>query len=156
MNSNFNTGKWQLVFDDEMLSMMNDIINCTIPGLSISYHERPVGKGLRAKLPGDTAIWEDLPITFIVDDLMLNYEKLQSWIKRSFDPFTGKQSFDEAKPAVINICRDSGVVRRKIKVIRMFPTEISGIELLTNEAGEQFEVATVNFLHDGWKFEPLK
>ena len=156
MRSEFNSGLWQLTFDEDFMSMRDEIVGCRIPGLSLSSHEKPLGRGILYKIPGDSATWEEMTFTFVVDDLMLNYEKLLNWMFDIYHPFTGEVKEDVMKAATLNMLRENKKIRRTLQFSKMFPIDLSGIDLVTNEEGEHFEIATCTMVHNGWQFEPLK
>lgn len=152
----FNKNKWKMFFGMDELPVLDSIIACQVPGLSLSTTERRLGRGFKFKDTGDELDFPALSISFIVDEYMMNYEVFQKLIKKAKNWDDGTNG-DNSIQGSLSLLRDNGTERRKLKFQNLRCFSLDPIELAVNESdGSEYEISSVSFEYDLWDFVPLE
>ncbi|CAL9999746.1 tail tube [Vibrio phage D479] len=139
------------------------IQNLTIPGVSLEI--APIVNGPKyAKIAnnhvaGSATSYDDLTITFIVDEELLTYKELLSWMLTMNNP-TGGSEFEGKIPATMLLHildNNKDKIMASFKFINPFPKSIGDIEWTYTEQGDvdaitcdvTFEYSYFDMLMDG-------
>jgi len=155
MQNNLNRGRFKLLFDHERIPLLEGIVGTEIPGVSLSLLSIPVGKGMKVWKPGDEIEFNDLPIRFIVDKYLLNWETILNWIYENKGLKTGIIN-DVNVSATLQLCGDNGVVYRELKFHGLIPMELDNIELLVDGDDTEFLVSTATFKFQYVELLPIR
>lgn len=130
------------------------IQRANVPGLSLP--EVDVSNPLiRVPYPGDHLLYEELEITYKVDEDLKNYMELHGWLRS-----LGKRSFDEYRALAGNQPSSGQGIRSDISLIVLtsnrnanyeilfkdaFPVQVTGIDLNTTDTDVDYIEASARF-----------
>lgn len=132
------TNKFELVFH-KFENVAYKVTSLNIPGLSNGVTEFPT-MFFQSKLPGDSVIYDDFEISFLIDKKLKNYLLLYYWIKGIGFPETFEQfkdvydffgNFDISEPfsncsIIINDSDYKPIITCELE--NVFPVTLSGIQ----------------------------
>lgn len=135
--------------------------NVKLPGISIPEsltQDSPFGV---VPHPGDRIRWEELSITFKVDEDLVNYSEIYNWIvglghpknfgqTLALSPDTKAKNF--VSDAILNILTSHKNVVKSVTFMRIFPVSLSGIEFDTTDSDVNYLDATVRFIYSRYEF----
>lgn len=129
-----------------------------VPSISLGQPEfvNPLSK---QPLPGDTIQYDMLNVTFKVDSTMNNYISIHDWMValgfpqdyRQYQELVGDRALGRTElssnysDASLIILGPNNTKVREIHFVDMFPTELSGINLLTTSTDVNYVDAQVSF-----------
>ncbi len=132
--------------------------SANLPGLAFGSAEQPTVLGHPVKVPTGAFRFEDLELTFRVDENLTNWREIHTWIKT-----TGNYESDEStlpykeKTSDARLLITNSSYRPKISINfrHVFPISLSGLNFNTT-AQDSFEMtATVKFAFTGYEIQDL-
>lgn len=132
-----------------------------LPGINMGYATRPTPL-LDIPEPGDKVDFQDLIITFLVDEQLENYKEIWKWMmhlayprttKQYRDLVTGQSNYMRKSDITMNTLTNKFNVMNEVKFIDCFPYALTGI--LFNAANPEVEhpVATASFQYSNYYFK---
>lgn len=130
-----------------------------LPGIGYGVAEQPTSLGHPVMVPTGAFRFEDLELTFRVDENLTNWREIHSWIKT-----TGNYSDDantlpypeKTSDATLLITNSAYKPKIKIHFKHLFPQYLSGINFVVNAPIAAEAIATVKFAHTGYEIETLE
>lgn len=140
----------------------NTIYACqkvTIPGLSVGAVSQPTGRGLGYWHPGNKATLNELSLTFMVDEKLVNYREIVTWM-RKIVPVAG---FDTIEPnpakhfsdAELLIVTSQRVPSVRITLKDCFPTGVDDLSFSSDITDPQRIAVTARFRFNDYAFEDI-
>ena len=139
-----------------------------LPGLSLGVVNAP-NYLKELPLPGDRLVFDDLPLTFIVDEKLENYLAVHNWtrglgfpdsIKDFIDQVTDQdnlidmdQQYSDGTLLVLNNQFNSVA---RVKFNGLFPTSLSGLQFDASNDDYQTLTATVTFKYTIYNIETVE
>lgn len=111
-----------------------------LPGLSIGQTEVPNPTEKMWFLPGDTVMFDDLILSFLVDEDMLNWYVLFDWIKQC--AVTDTQLVSDG---TLDILTNNNNANLKVVFQDLYPTSLTQIDFSTMATEQEPVVATATF-----------
>lgn len=161
------TNKFELVFH-KFENVSYKVTSLNIPGLSNGVAEFPT-MFFQSKIPGDSIIYDDFEISFLIDKKLKNYLLLYHWIKgigfpESFEQFGEIRdyfgNFDISEPfsncsIIISDSDYQPIITCELE--NVFPVTLSGIQLSHKstefmnglQANATFKFNKLNFYYPG-------
>jgi hypothetical protein len=132
--------------------------SANLPGLAFGSAEQPTILGLPVKVPTGAFRFEDLDLTFRVDENLTNWREIHTWIKT-----TGNYESDEntlpysQKTSDARLLITNSSYRPKIAVQfkHVFPISLSGLNFNTTATDSLEMTASVKFAFTGYEIETL-
>ena len=133
--------------------------SANLPGIGFGVAEQPTTLGHPVKVPTGAFRFDDLDLTFRVDENLTNWLELHNWIKT-----TGNYTDDantlpyERKTSDATLLITNSVYKPKIKIHfkQVFPQFLSGINFAVNTPTATEALASVKFAHTGYTVERLE
>ena len=130
-----------------------------LPGIGFGTADQPTIFGNPIKVPTGAFRFEELELTFRVDENLKNWTELHNWIKT-----TGNYTSDcntlpyseKVSDATLLITNSSYRPKIKIHFKNVFPQYVSGIKFAVNTTTTTEVIASVKFAHSGYTVEPLE
>jgi len=115
-------------------------------------------------LPGDTLVYTELQLTYIMDEDMKSWREIYEWMFNLGNPesrdkignltqIPGKRN-SVTSDASLLIKSNANNPRIKFTFYDMFPTSLGGITLSSTE-GQEFLTSTISFLYSYYKVESI-
>jgi hypothetical protein len=132
--------------------------SANLPGLGFGTAEQPSILGHPVKVPTGSIRFEDLELTFRVDENLANWREIHSWIKT-----IGNYESDETtlpyneKTSAASLLITNSSYRPKISINfrHVFPIYLSGLNFNTTATDSIEMTATVKFAFTGYEIENL-
>lgn len=151
-------------FDVKKLSHVKYFLQrANIPGISLQNWRQPTPR-LSIPVHGDHVDYEPLEITFKVDEELENYREIHNWIIGQGAPVEAEQhaalkaknQIGEGLEVDISLTVLSSSKRPifELPFYGAFPTQLSGIEFMTDENDVPFPVAHTTFQY--YRYEIIK
>jgi hypothetical protein len=132
-----------------------------LPGLSMGNASQPT-PFTNLPVPGDKLNFEDLTITFPVDEDMTNYKEIANWlVGETFPKQYGQykdlvKSYDGPRSDVALMILDSNSQVKHTVVFRdAFPVSISGLSFDTKATDTDLNYASATFKYSYWEFDEV-
>jgi len=157
-----NKNNFKLIVD-KLPTVEYFVQSVNIPGLSFTEVEFGAGVGLDAFFPGDKVSFDNLEVTFLVDEDLENFKEVYDWINaivpihdpKDFKDFTGSKSTKGVLAGIDNDLNQYSMItlvtntnknipNKFFRFYDCFPTALSGMELKSGESGEAV-TCTVTF-----------
>ena len=127
-----------------------------LPGIGFGVAEQPTILGHPVKIPTGAFRFEDLEVSFRVDENLTNWRELHEWIRTTGNytddlntlPFNKKTS-----NATLLITNSVFIPKYKISFRNVFPNYVSGINFTVNAPSSTEVIATAKFTHTGYEVE---
>jgi len=130
--------------------------SANLPGIVFGSVEQPTNLGHPVKVPTGAFRFEDLELTFRVDENLTNWREIHSWIKSigNYDSDLDTLSYlDKTSTANLIITNSKYKPKWSINFAHVFPTALSGL-IFNTTAQDSFEMsATVKFAFTGYEIE---
>ena len=132
--------------------------SANLPGIVFGVVEQPTTLGHPVKVPSGAFRFEDLELTFRVDENLQNWKEIHTWIKNigNYDSDTHTLPYEQ-QTSVAKLIITNSNYRPKISVnfLHVFPISLSGLNFNTT-AQDSFEMtASVKFAFTGYEIEDL-
>jgi hypothetical protein len=140
--------KYQLVFP-KMNNLTFFCQNINIPGVSIGTLEQAT-PFLNITRPGNKISYEDLTITFIVDESLNSWQEVHNWIRGMADPksFPTRDPKTNYSDAILTVFTNLNNPQLSYQFVNTYPYSLSGLNLDTTESADNMITATATFKFD--------
>ncbi len=148
---------------DKLPTVEYFVQSVNIPGLSFTEVEFGAGVGLDAFFPGDKVTFDNLEVTFLVDEDLENFKEVYDWIgaivpihdSGDFSKWTDSKSTRGILASIDNDLNqysqitlvtntNKNIPNKYFRFYDCFPTALGGMELKSGESGEAV-TCTVTF-----------
>jgi len=140
-----------------------------LPSLSLSPVEQPTVFGTTAKWIGGKYTWEELNVSFLVDEDMKNWIEVFEWMEEigtmvDFKsnissqrniPRPSGQTEDFFSDSKISITNSSYKTKLEVSIHDMFPIALSGIQFNSTSSDNEPVVANVTFAYTYYSINRL-
>lgn len=135
----------------------------SVPGVSLGRAPVPTSN-VDYNVPGDKMEFEDLVITFLVDEYLKNYIEVFDWMSHlgfpeSTDQFKvlkeGKTPYKETSDIILTITTNKFNPHHEIHFVDCFPTDLSPIDFTNTDVTVNPIQATVSFDYSYYFFNPI-
>jgi hypothetical protein len=144
---------------DRVPNMVYFCQTANLPGIGFGVADQPTSLGHPVKIPTGAFRFEELELTFRVDENLNNWLELHDWI-RTTGNYTSDQSTlpysQKTSGATLLITNSSYKPKIKIQFKHVFPQFVSGIKFAVNTPTSVEALATVKFAHTGYTIERLE
>jgi hypothetical protein len=127
-----------------------------LPALSIGTVAVPTPTERDYDDPDNKVTYEDLTITFIVDEDINNWRRIADWVvklaKKQADKRADMQS-DLFKDATLHLLTNSSNPNVRVKFRRIFPVSITGLDFDTSTGPDAPMTASVTFKYLNFEVE---
>jgi hypothetical protein len=139
-----------------------------LPGLTLPATEMATPLS-NVFLPGDKPQFEDLSITFLIDEQMTNYVALHDWLaglgfpksRRQYeqfiesrtDPVTSNDTAAALSDGVLQILNNSNNAVRTIRFVDLVPTSLASLQLTSTVTDTTYLAGTATFAYTYYEFE---
>ena len=151
---------------DRVPNMVYFCQSVTLPGIGYGVADQPTILGHPVKIPTGAFRFEDLLLTFRVDENMTNWLELHTWIRTTGNyeddagalPYhaKGKSGLGKTSDATLLITNSAYKPKLKVHFKNVFPQYVSGINFAVTATTSTEAVATVKFAHTGYDIERLE
>lgn len=140
----------------------------SIPGLSLPNAEMSTPL-VTSKLPGDKASYDDLTITFLIDEGMTNYIAVHNWLvgmgfpegwyqyadflKDRIDGVTSSPAAAAVSDGVLQILSSSNNPIKTVRFVDLFPISLTSLQLTSTTSETTYLAGTATFAYSYYKFE---
>ena len=132
--------------------------SANLPGLAFGVAEQPTKLGHPVKVPTGAFRFEELILTFRVDENLTNWREIHTWIKtcgnyesdESTLPYSQKTS-----SATLLITNSKYNPKIAVHFHHVFPSAISGLDFNATSPDSAEMTATVKFAFTGYEIEDL-
>ena len=140
----------------------------SIPSLSLPAAE--IGTPLSTiRMPGDKPQFDELSITFLIDEQMINYIAIHNWLIGMGFPedwtqyenfIASRTDFPSTTPStaaasdgILQILNSSNNVIRTVRFVDLFPTSLASVQLSSTTTDTTYLAGTASFAYTYYKFE---
>lgn len=132
--------------------------SANLPGIVFGVAEQPTTLGYPVKVPTGSFRFEDLELTFRVDENLTNWREIHTWIKSSGNYESDENTLpykQKTSDAYLLLTNSTYNPKIKIHFRHVFPIALSGLVFNTT-AQDSFEMtASVKFAFTGYEIEDL-
>ena len=132
--------------------------SANLPGIVFGVAEQPTTLGYPVKVPTGSFRFEDLDLTFRVDENLTNWREIHTWIKSSGNYISDENTLpykEKTSDAYLLLTNSTYNPKIKIHFRQVFPISLSGLVFNTT-AQDSFEMtASVKFAFTDYKIENL-
>lgn len=140
-----------------------------LPGIGFGVANQPTTLGHPVKVPTGAFRFEDIELSFRVDENMANWLEIHEWIKtagnytddintlpyhKSIKP-DGTVILGKTSDATLYITNSAYNDKLKVHFKRVFPQFLSGIEFSVSSPSSMEAIAKVKFSHTGYDIEHI-
>jgi len=144
---------------DRVPNMVYFCQSVNLPGIGFGTADQPTIYGHPVKIPTGAFRFEELELSFRVDENLTNLLELHTWIRT-----TGNYTSDcntlpynqKTSDATLLITNSSYAPKLKVHFKHVFPQYVSGINFVVNAPTAVEAIATVKFAHTGYTIERLE
>jgi len=140
--------------------------SANLPGIGFGVVDQPTTLGHPVKVPTGAFRFEDLELTFRVDENLNNWIELQNWIATAGNYYDDSNTLPyysdtpgqliKTTDATLLITNSSYQPKIKVHFKHVFPQYVSGINFVVNAPVSTEAIATVKFAHTGYTIERLE
>lgn len=123
-----------------------------LPGISMPFTEVPTRFRNYPIAPGGGVTYEDLSITFIVDEELINYKSIHNWIIKNGAANERPDTEPEYSNAQLYILTSNFNVNHIIDYERIFPISITPIDFDATSTDIEYFTAQVTFKYTKYNF----
>ena len=132
--------------------------SANLPGIAFGSAEQPTVLGHPVKVPTGAFRFEDLELTFRVDENLTNWREIHNWIKSigNYDSDEDTLPYDKkTSDADLSITNSSYRPKINIHFKHVFPISLSGLNFITTAIDSMEMTATVKFAFTGYEIKNL-
>jgi len=132
--------------------------SANLPGIAFGSAEQPTVLGHPVKVPTGAFRFEDLELTFRVDENLTNWREIHNWIKSigNYDSDEDTLPYDKkTSDADLSITNSSYRPKINIHFKHVFPISLSGLNFNTTAIDSMEMTATVKFAFTGYEIKNL-
>lgn len=140
-------------------TVIYNVQEITLPNFSMSEQDQPTTLGIPIKRPIGAYKFDNLSLSFLVDENMKNWFEIYKWMRNlgniDSDCENNSLPFNQwMTVATLHITK--GTYNDNIKVIfkEIFPIALSGLRFSSTGSSYQAQVATATFAYTYYYFEP--
>ena len=122
-----------------------------LPTITLGQNLVPTNKSIRWTTPGDTLEYDDLIISFIVDEDMIGYRKIKKWQEDTVNRERPDERFSDMQ---ILLLTNNSNKNLSFKFKNTYPYLISTVLMDTTQAEDQPLTVDVNFKHSHFDIDP--
>lgn len=132
-----------------------------LPSLTLTPAEQPSTLGLRPKWIGGQYAYEDLQVSFIVDEDMKNWMEVYRWMEEigNLDNMDNviaeKQTMDFFSDITLLVTNSAYKPKYRVQFKKAFPIAISGINFNTASMDTEPILATATFTYDYYTIKTM-
>lgn len=129
-----------------------------LPGIGFGSADQPTVLGYPVKVPTGAIRFEELELSFRVDENMINWLELHNWIKTTSNYLNDINTLPyERKTSGATLFITNSVYKPKIQIQfkQVFPIYVSGIQFQVNAPTSLEALAAVKFGHTGYEITRL-
>ncbi len=130
-----------------------------LPNLILEAQDQPTTLGIPVKRPIGAYKFENLTLSFLVDEKMTNWLEIYKWMRHlgniDSDNYNNELPFESWESnAYLHLTK--GTYNDNIKVIfhQVFPVALSGLKFMTDAPSNAVQKATVTFAYTYYSFDP--
>lgn len=151
---------------DRVPNMVYFCQSVNLPGIGFGVADQPTTLGHPVKVPTGAFRFEDLELTYRVDEHLKNWLELQNWIATTGNYINDDSTLPYQQTTVGGLGKTSDATllitnsfykpKLKVHFKHVFPQYVSGINfaITTNTSNEA--LASVKFAHSGYTIETLE
>lgn len=130
------------------------ITSFNIPGISLGT--RPLANPFKEhQEPGNLLTYEELQLTFLVDENFKSWNEIHQWIKEGSNGYTFSTQNITRKNANIIITTNNMNPAYRIGIKNMFPISVASIDIDLQQAEATPITFQSTFVYESYKFENL-
>ena len=132
-----------------------------LPSLTLTPVEQPGTLGVRPKWIGGQYAYEDLQVSFLVDEDMRNWMEVYRWMEEIGNlenndmVIAEKQTMDFFSDITLLVTNSSYKPQYRVQFKKAFPIAISGIQFNTASMDTEPILATATFTYDSYTIKTL-
>lgn len=149
-------------FHFELQRIPTVVYNCTeasLPNLTMAAAEQPTTLGIPVKRPIGKYNFEDLVITFMVDENLVNWLEIYRWMRAlgniDDDCTNNSLSFNSwMTTATLYLTKGTYKDNRKVIFHEIFPIGLSGLKFTSSANSASPQYASARFSYTYYRFDP--
>jgi len=135
----------------------------SLPGITLGRAPVPTS-AVDYNVPGEKIEYEDLVITFLVDEFLKNYIEIFNWMTYLGFPedtsqfrklITGQTQYREKSDIILTVTTNKFNPHHEVHFIDCFPTDLSPVDFTNTDTTITPIQATVTFDYSYYYFKPL-
>ena len=135
------------------------IQEANLPNLILEAQDQPTTLGIPVKRPIGAYRFENLTLSFLVDEKMTNWLEIYRWMRHlgNIDTDTNNNELPfESWQSKGYLYLTKGTYNDNLKVIfhEVFPVALSGLKFMTDSPATAVQKATVTFAYTYYSFDP--
>lgn len=130
--------------------------SANLPSLTVTPAEQPTTLGIKPKWVGGQYAFEDLQVSFLVDEQMRNWLEVYRWMEEigNLEDMTkviaAKQTMDFFSDITLTITNSTYNPKYYVRFKRAWPIAISGIQFTSVAVDTEPMLATATFTYDSY------
>ena len=135
----------------------------SLPGISMGRAPVPTS-AVDYNVPGEKIEYEDLVVTFMVDEFLVNYIEVFNWMtalgfpedtKQFRDLKEGKTPYKETSDIILTVTTNKFNAHHEVHFVDCFPTDLSPVDFTNTDDTISPIQCTVSFDYSYYYFKPL-
>lgn len=135
----------------------------SLPGITLGRAPVPTS-AVDYNVPGEKIEYEDLVVTFMVDEFLKNYIEVFNWMtalgfpedtKQFRDLKEGKTPYTETSDIILTVTTNKFNAHHEVHFIDCFPTDLSPVDFTNTDVTITPVQCTVTFDYSYYYFKPL-
>ncbi len=132
-----------------------------LPSISNLQVDHPTSFGVNVPHPSGKYIFEDLTVTFLVDETMKNWLEIYDWITSIGSPgvsdYTKRIAPEQFhSTGLFTILNSSYQPKFQVEIFNLFPVGLSGVQFSTVSSDSEPVFCTVTFAYSHYEITPVK
>lgn len=130
-----------------------------LPTLILESQDQPTTLGIPIKRPIGAYRFENLTLSFLVDEQMMNWLEIYKWMRHlgniDTDDTNNELAFEDwTTLGVLNITKGTYKTLKKVYFHELYPVSLSGIRFTTEAQSNVPIKASVTFAYTYYSFDP--
>lgn len=139
------------------------IQEASVPGISIGDASKYYSTG-KAAIPGNNIEYDELSLTFIVDESLNNWREIYNWMRGLAPTAIGgdnqylslkKSDFGTTSDGILTVLTNSSNPNITLSFKDLFPVSVSSINFRTTDTSLEPITATVSFRYSYFDFDTI-
>ena len=135
------------------------IQEANLPNLILEAQDQPTTLGIPVRRPIGAYRFENLTLSFLVDEKMTNWLEIYKWMRHlgNIDTDTDNNELPfESWQTKAYLYLTKGTYNDNLKVVfhEVFPVALSGLKFMTDSPANSVQKATVSFAYTYYSFDP--
>ena len=143
---------------DRVPNMVYFCQSVNLPGIGFGVADQPTVLGHPVKVPTGAFRFEDIELTFRVDENMTNWREIYNWIYTTGNYISDAATLPHGKKtsdATLLVTNSAFVPKYKVHFKNVFPVYLGGIEFSVNTPTSTEVVCEAKFTHTGYEIEHI-